>query len=256
MVLYGKDVLDFVDNLQKNNKRKKTIPKIIHYIWIGPNKKSTLIKKCIQSWEDHCPDYTILQWDESNYDCNKIEFIAKAYEHKKWAYVTDYARLDLINEYGGFYFDTDVELIQGLDDLLKYKTVFALSYASKNTLTVANGIGFASIPYTKILKDLMNLYDDIKFNAHDMSKIICNIIQHDIYKKLLVNFNNFSSIQTTRSGVTFLPPEYFGCKFWDDLCIHNLTMKTKGIHHFAASWKTDIERFDWILQRHHKSRSK
>ena len=41
----------------------------------------------------------------------------QAYQAEKWGFVPDYARLDILYNYGGFYLDTDVELIRSLDDL-------------------------------------------------------------------------------------------------------------------------------------------
>ena len=41
----------------------------------------------------------------------------EAYEAKKWGFVSDYARLDIIYEHGGIYLDTDVELVKCLDEL-------------------------------------------------------------------------------------------------------------------------------------------
>ena len=94
------------------------IPKKIHYCWVGGNSKPPLVKKCIQSWKKYCPDYEIIEWNESNYDISKNIYMKQAYEAKKWAFVTDYMRLDIIYEHGGIYLDTDVELIKNIDDLL------------------------------------------------------------------------------------------------------------------------------------------
>ncbi len=80
-------------------------------------------RKCIESWEKHCPDYEIVRWDESNYDVNKNRYMQEAYERQKWGFVPDYARLDILYHYGGIYIDTDVELVRNLDELL-YQQAF------------------------------------------------------------------------------------------------------------------------------------
>ena len=41
----------------------------------------------------------------------------QAYEAKKWGFVPDYARLDIIYKYGGIYLDTHVELIKSYDEM-------------------------------------------------------------------------------------------------------------------------------------------
>ena len=43
--------------------------------------------------------------------------MADAYKERKWGFVPDYARFDIIYNHGGFYLDTDVELIKSLDIL-------------------------------------------------------------------------------------------------------------------------------------------
>ena len=93
------------------------IPKVIHYCWFGGNEMSALEKKCIESWKTQCPDYEIIRWDETNYDVTKNLYMQQAYAAKKWAFVSDYARLDILYQHGGFYLDTDVELLQSLDAL-------------------------------------------------------------------------------------------------------------------------------------------
>ena len=84
------------------------IPKVIHYCWFGGNPKNEVIEKCIDSWKRYCPDYKIIEWNESNYNIVKHPFMKKAYDAKKWAFVSDYARVDILNQYGGVYLDTDV----------------------------------------------------------------------------------------------------------------------------------------------------
>ena len=98
------------------------IPKKIHYCWFGGAPKSKLAKKCIKSWKRKCPDYEIIEWNESNYDVTKIPFMKEAYDAKKWGFVPDYARLDIIYNNGGIYLDTDVEIVKSLDDLLSDRT--------------------------------------------------------------------------------------------------------------------------------------
>ncbi len=77
------------------------IPKIIHYCWFGRNPKPDIVIKCIDSWKKHCPDYEIIEWNEDNFDVNMIPYTKEAYKNKKWAFVSDYARLWVINNRGG-----------------------------------------------------------------------------------------------------------------------------------------------------------
>ena len=46
------------------------IPKKIHYCWFGGNPIDELGQKCLASWKKYCPDYEIIEWNESNFDIN------------------------------------------------------------------------------------------------------------------------------------------------------------------------------------------
>ena len=58
------------------------IPKKIHYFWIGGNPKPESVIYCIESWKKYCPDYEIIEWNETNYDFTKNEYMRQAYEAK------------------------------------------------------------------------------------------------------------------------------------------------------------------------------
>ena len=94
------------------------IPKIIHYCWFGGNPLPDMAKKCIASWRKFLPDYEIKEWNEQNFDVNMSLYTTEAYRLKKYAYVSDYARFWILYHFGGIYFDTDVEVIRPLDDIV------------------------------------------------------------------------------------------------------------------------------------------
>ena len=95
------------------------IPRTIHYCWFGGNPLPKSAVKCIDSWKRFFPDYEIKEWNESNFDVNAIDYTRQAYERKKYAFVSDYARFWLLYNYGGLYFDTDVEVIRPMDDIIE-----------------------------------------------------------------------------------------------------------------------------------------
>lgn len=94
------------------------IPKVIHYCWFGGRPLPRLARKCIDSWRRVMPDAKIVRWDETNYDVRVVPYTAKAASEGKWAFVSDYARLDIVYRHGGIYLDIDVKLLKSLDDLL------------------------------------------------------------------------------------------------------------------------------------------
>lgn len=125
------------------------IPKVIHYVWFGKNPKTKSIKKCIASWRKYCPDYRIIEWNETNYNIRKNRYMYEAYKAKKWAFASDYARYDIIYQFGGIYLDTDVELVASMDPLLHNK-MFMCFLEDKR---LNSGLGFGSIPHNPIIKD-------------------------------------------------------------------------------------------------------
>ena len=94
------------------------IPKIIHYCWFGRGEKPDSVKKCSASWRRFCPDFEIREWNEDNCDCRTVPFMAEAYAAKKYAFVSDVIRLIVLEQYGGVYFDTDVEVVRDITPLL------------------------------------------------------------------------------------------------------------------------------------------
>lgn len=99
------------------------IPKKIHYFWIGGNPLPEEYQRNIESWRKYAPDYEIIEWNETNYDFAANRYTYEALKSKQYMYATDYARKDILYEYGGIYLDTDVELVAPMDDLL-YNEVF------------------------------------------------------------------------------------------------------------------------------------
>lgn len=135
------------------------IPKKIHYCWFGGNLKPEIIEKCISSWRKFCPDWDIVEWNESNYDVTVHPYTREAYEEKKWAFVSDVARLEIVLREGGIYMDTDVELLTSLDNI----TDCDAFYAFETNLNVASGLGFGAIAGHPSLSAMLSHYDSKHF---------------------------------------------------------------------------------------------
>ena len=78
--------------------------KKIHYCWFGGKKLPKSVEQCIKTWKEQLPDYEITEWNENNFDINVCPFVKQAYENKKWAFVSDYARIYALYNEGGIYF--------------------------------------------------------------------------------------------------------------------------------------------------------
>lgn len=135
------------------------IPKVIHYCWFGGNEKPDIVKKCVASWKEYCPDYELIEWNEDNFDVDMIPFTKAAYENKKWAFVSDCARLWIVYHYGGIYLDTDVLLHSSLDELLQYSCWLA----SDDVRYVSTGLGFGAVKENDLIGKIMDAYKEYEY---------------------------------------------------------------------------------------------
>lgn len=133
------------------------IPKKIHYCWFGRGEKSKKIKKCIESWRKYCPDYEIVEWNEDNFDVYQNAYTKYCYDNKKYAFLSDYARLLIVYYEGGIYYDTDVEVIKPINDLLKNKAFVGFEVNEY----INTGIGFGAEKDSSAIKLMINEYDKL-----------------------------------------------------------------------------------------------
>ena len=131
------------------------IPKKIHYCWFGRNPKPKLAQRCLASWRKFCPDYEIIEWNEDNFDINMNGYTRMCYEQKKYAFLSDYVRLLVVAQQGGVYFDTDVELLKPIDDLLRHDAFYC--FETKDY--VASGLGFGSAAGGETICAMLAEYD-------------------------------------------------------------------------------------------------
>ena len=143
------------------------IPKIIHYCWFGRGPLPELAQKCIASWKKYLPDYEIKEWNEDNFDVNIIPYTAEAYQAKKYAFVSDYARFWVLYKYGGIYFDTDVEVIRPIDDIISKGNFMGCetdaSRDGSDAASVAPGLGLGVNPGLELVKKMLDYYEGKHF---------------------------------------------------------------------------------------------
>ncbi len=216
---------------EQNNK----IPKIIHYCWFGKNPLPELAQKCIASWKKYLPDYEIKEWNEENYDVRKILYTTQAYDSKKYAFVSDYARFDILYQYGGLYFDTDVEVIKPLDEILK-RGAFA-GVESAGALNA--GLGLASPAASPIYKEILDSYKNSSFIRDDGSMDLTTVVTRvsDIFKKH--GFTDKNEIQKVEE-ITVYPTEYFCPKDYVSGNI-TITQNTYTVHWYDGSWLSSFD---------------
>ncbi len=212
------------------------IPKVIHYCWFGRNPLPKLAQKCIASWRKFFPDYEIKEWNEDNFDVNIIPYTRDAYEAKKYAFVSDYARFWILYHYGGIYFDTDVEVIRPMDDIIERGPFMGIECGINDgkKLAVAPGLGLGVEEGNPIYKQILGQLSDLNFwlpngerNKYTMIPMITDILRQ---KGLIVS----SYIQEI-DGISIYPPEFFNPL--DDATgrLHT-TENSRAIHWFMKSW--------------------
>ena len=224
------------------------IPKIIHYCWFGGNPKPEIIETCIASWRQFCPDWKIIEWNESNFDIASHPYTKEAYEVKKWAFVSDVARLEIVNREGGLYMDADVELLAPMDDLVEYDAF----YAFETNLHINSGMGFGAAAGHSSVKEMLACYDDRHFIINgkpDLSP--CPAKNTDALRKRYPEFQRNGTSQYF-DGVRLLSGEEYhaiafhhGTKSWVDGPV--------GTHEFKDTklkrWLRKPEYFDFIENR-------
>lgn len=210
------------------------IPKFIHYCWFGRNPLPPLAEKCIASWRKYLPDYEIKEWNEGNFDVNILPYTADAYAAGKYAFVSDYARFWVLYKYGGVYFDTDVELIRPMDDVLARGPLMGLEIENNDRIAVAPGLGLAAEPGMPLYQEILSRYETMSFSREDGSLNPYTMIP--MVTKLLVaaGLKGDGSIEHI-AGIDVYPPEWFNP--FDDLTGRlRKTENTHSIHWYAKSW--------------------
>lgn len=209
------------------------IPKTIHYCWFGRGELTPLAKKCIASWRQFFPDYEIKEWNEDNFDVNCIPYTADAYRAGKYAFVSDYARFWVLYYFGGVYFDTDVEVIRPMDDVMEKGPFMGFELLGERA-AVNPGLGLASVPGVSLYKAILDRFKQMSFLTENGSLNPYTMIPMvtDLLKERGLNGNG--TIEQV-SGITIFPPDWFN-PFDDATGRLRKTDNTRTIHWYAKSW--------------------
>ena len=220
------------------------IPKIIHYCWFGGNPLDKLGQKCLNSWKQYFPDYEIKEWNETNFDVNCCQYVKEAYQAKKWAFVSDYARFKILYEQGGVYFDTDVEVIRPFDDILSKGNYMGCERSYDN---INPGLGMAVAPGLGIIKEIIDDYEKSSFVKTDGTYDLTTIVERTTKMLKKHGLNNTDEIQIV-ADVNIYPPEYF-CPINMETGKLTITHNTYSIHRFAGSWEKKSNKFRGTVYR-------
>lgn len=220
------------------------IPKIIHYCWFGDNPLPESAKKCIESWHKFLPDYEIKEWNENNYDVYKIPYIQEAYEARKFAFVSDFARFDILYQYGGIYFDTDVQVIKPMDDIIAKGAFMGReagswmhAYGHSGGLAVAPGLALGVEAGHPLYKEFLDVYQTLHFRLAGgrlNTKTICWHVTEILLKHGLTDNNDAIELV---AGVWIYPADVFCPMDHTKGNYVKITDNTVSIHLYDATWR-------------------
>lgn len=209
------------------------IPKVVHYCWFGGNQLPDDAKKCIESWRKFFPEYEIKEWNECNFDVNCCDYVKEAYAAKKWAFVSDYARFWILYHEGGLYFDTDVEVIKDMSDIIAKGAFMGCETDNK----CAPGLG--------LYKEILDYYEKIHFFIEGNTTE--TVVTHT--SKILKSHGWVGNGEIEQiEGVTIYPPEYF-CPMDYKTGKLDITPNTRSIHWYTASWQSSYSKAKTKLQQ-------
>lgn len=217
------------------------IPKVIHYCWFGGNPLPEEYKTYIASWKKYCPDYEIREWNEQNFDVCACNYIQQAYESKKWAFVSDYARFKVLYEYGGVYLDTDVELLKDLTPIVEKGAFLAQERDLYNNVSVNAGLGLAFPKGHPLLKEIIDGYHTRDFIIDGTPDTKYNVVSYVTDIMRAHGFDPTYKGCQQYKDVTVYPPEYFSpMDFYSGQT--EITDQTYSIHHYGYTWGSSIEK--------------
>ncbi len=224
------------------------IPKTIHYCWFGGKPKPKSVQRCIASWRKYCPDYEIKEWNEGNYDVDALPYSREAYKNGKYAFVSDVARFMVLYQEGGIYFDTDVEVIRPIGDLVERGAFMGWEKADAcGNMHVAPGLGLAAPKGFPLYKEVLEGFAKLSYyqadgqqNPYTMIPLVTDLLKE---KGMRID----GTLQTIE-GLTVFPAEFL-CPMDSLTGNTSLTENTYAIHHYSMSWLPKSTQWRVLLMR-------
>lgn len=207
------------------------IPKKIHYCWFGGNPLPKDVLKYIDTWKKFCPGYEIKEWNEQNFDIHRNRYVEEAYQLKKWAFVSDVARINALYTEGGIYMDTDVEVVRNLDPLLNTRGFLGF----EGTQWIATNLAGFEAGH-EILQKFLEAYDHRSFvNSDGTLDQTTNV--EELTKLLVEQYHLIlnGEEQELADGIVVYPTDYFSPYDYIQGKL-NKTSNTYTIHWFSQSW--------------------
>ena len=213
-----------------------SIPKKIHYVWVGTAPIPKIDQKYIKQWQNLHPGYEIKCWTEKDIDFKKYPLVAKAIKEKRWALASDIIRMYVIYNEGGFYLYTDVELLCPLDDLLDYDGVAC--WESKYWFTTSF---FGAKKHSPWIKRILKQYEGLLPKKITNETFMRTVHSPSVYAEDIYGLKLDGKTRIYNDKFAVYASEYFNPKHYSTGEMHQ-TANTRAIHHYASTWHSRFER--------------
>lgn len=248
MLARFKEIYESQKSLQLVEAEAARIPKVVHFIWLGPKQYPPTSVENIRTWMAQNPDWTFKFWTDRERDapCKGMEtilikeypfsYLKNCYEtSENWGEKSDCLRFEILYHEGGVYVDHDANCLQPFEGLHKaYDLYCGLEMPhlpmGGYTVTLGNGV-IGSIPghptIKKVMETILSRWDEIgkKYEERDPFSRGQIVIERT-YLALTLVMKEIQPTSSTRDIV--LPAAYFFAKTG--------VKPVYSKHFFANSW--------------------
>jgi hypothetical protein len=154
----------------------------------------------------------------------------QAYDHGRWGFVPDYARIDLLYHYGGIYLDTDVEMLREPNELMALE-----GFCSFEEWPAVNfGSGGGSVKGNQVIKAILDFRENLEFVNQNGTLDLrsCGYFETKPLADLGLKLDG--SLQKLQD-FTVLPSDYFN-PLSSITGLNLISEHTVSIHYMNWSW--------------------
>lgn len=209
------------------------IPKLIHWVWVGPKPVPDKVRRLVDGWRALNPDYEIVLWNEANIDFS-YRFVQAAYGVRAWNRISDFVRMWALARHGGIYLDTDIELRRPLDPLLNESCFLGFQLEERHPDWV-NGAVLGAEPNHWFIQRLHRYFVERMHGWEEVG----SFYGPGLITKLLLEegLQQYSDEPQKVRDITIFPRRHFYPYSWTETFSEScVTPDTFAIHHWDESW--------------------
>jgi mannosyltransferase OCH1-like enzyme len=216
-------------------KPRPKINRTIHYCWFGSKGLPLKYQNLIQLWHHYHPGWKIQEWGRGNLP--NLKYLQNAMALHKYANASNWARLWVLEKYGGVYLDTDIEIVRPLDDLLQFPAFVGFEVKYFDWEGCVNNAVFGSIKNHWFVTEMRQQLEEEFDGSEDAHLSSPHLTTRVLKRHGLVKYG-----RTSLNGVEIFPIEYFYPFGWHETFrVQRVTPETRSIHWYGRSWLTQSE---------------